>query len=201
MSVESVSPSRPLSEKAEQILRAAVPEFLARGYARTSMDRVAKAAGVSKQTLYSHFSDKDGLFTALVRRIAVDKFQLVWSKPLKGNPRSVLQDLAHRLLTENRNDTEYLRFCRLIVAESELRPDLAQIFLKNLVQPAVAVLSRYFEECAELNIDDPEATARIFVGSLIHWLMIQEVLDGKEVMPMEAERIIESLIDLIVQKA
>jgi AcrR family transcriptional regulator len=35
-----------------------VPEFLANGYARTSMERVAKVAGVSKQTLYSHFSDE-----------------------------------------------------------------------------------------------------------------------------------------------
>lgn len=202
MTVSSTSqpPSKPLPEKAEQILCAAVPEFLAHGYARTSMERVAKVAGVSKQTLYSHFSDKDGLFTALVRRIAIDKFQLVWSKPLKGDPKTVLQDLAHRLLTNNLKDTDYLRFCRLIVAESELRPDLAQIFLKNLVQPAVAVLSHYLEERAELKIGDPEATARIFVGSLIHWLMIQEVLYGKEVMPMEAERMIESLIDLIVQK-
>ncbi|MDY7013247.1 MAG: TetR/AcrR family transcriptional regulator [Cyanobacteriota bacterium] len=201
MTASSPSPSisKPLPEKAEQILRAAVPEFLANGYARTSMDRVAKVAGVSKQTLYSHFSDKDGLFTALVQRIAIDKFQLVWAKPLKGEPEGVLRDLAHRLLTENIDDAEYLRFCRLIVAESELRPDLAQVFLKNLVQPAVAVLSQYFEERAELKIGDTEATARIFVGSLIHWLMIQEVLYGKEVMPMDAERIIESLIDLVVR--
>jgi AcrR family transcriptional regulator len=188
-------------EKAEQILHAAVPEFLKHGYARTSMDRVAKVAGVSKQTLYSHFSDKEGLFTALVQRIAVEKFQLVWSKPLQGKPDRVLRDLAHRLLVENINDSEYLCFCRLIVAESELRPDLAQIFLKNLVQPAVAVLTYYFENHPELDILDPEATARIFVGSLIHWLMVQEVLHGKEVMPMDAERLVDSLIHLIVRNS
>lgn len=196
-----VSVSNPLPDKAEQILRAAVPEFLANGYTRTSMDRVAKVAGVSKQTLYSHFSDKEGLFTALVQRIAVEKFQLVWSKPLQGEPDCVLRDLAHRILTDNIDDAEYLRFCRLIVAESEVRPDLAQIFLKNLVQPAVAVLSQYLEERAELQIRDPEAIARIFVGSLIHWLMVQEVLHGKEIMPLSAERTIESLIDLIVRKS
>ncbi|MBD2576331.1 TetR/AcrR family transcriptional regulator [Oscillatoria sp. FACHB-1406] len=191
----------PLPEKAEQILRAAVPEFLAHGYARTSMDRVAKVAGVSKQTLYSHFSDKDGLFTALVERIAIEEFQLVWAKPLQGEPETVLRDLARRILTEHIGDTDYLRFCRLIFGESEVRPDLAQIFLKNLVQPAVNVVSDYFKTRPDLNSSDPEATARIFVGSLIHWLMVQEALYGKEVMPMDPERIVESLITLIVPRA
>ena len=49
-----------VAEKAEQILNGAMPEFLQNGYACTSMDKVAKSAGVSKQTLYSHFSYKDG---------------------------------------------------------------------------------------------------------------------------------------------
>lgn len=35
-------------EKAEQILNGAMPEFLQNGYACTSMDKVAKSAGVSK---------------------------------------------------------------------------------------------------------------------------------------------------------
>ncbi len=83
-----------VKEKAEQILNGAMPEFLKHGYACTSMDKVAKSAGVSKQTLYSHFSDKDGLFTALVERIATEKFHLVWSQPLQGQPEQVLEDLA-----------------------------------------------------------------------------------------------------------
>ncbi|NEN93279.1 MAG: TetR/AcrR family transcriptional regulator, partial [Okeania sp. SIO3H1] len=60
--------------KAEQILRGAIPEFLKNGYACTSMDKVAKAAGVSKQTLYSLFRDTERLFIALVKRVATKKF-------------------------------------------------------------------------------------------------------------------------------
>lgn len=54
-----------MEEKAEQILQGALSEFLVHGYAGSTMDRIAKSAGVSKQTLYSYFGDKEGLFYSL----------------------------------------------------------------------------------------------------------------------------------------
>jgi AcrR family transcriptional regulator len=184
------------ADKAEQILRGALPEFLKHGYACTSMDKVAQAAGVSKQTLYSHFSDKEGLFTALVKRMACQKFKLVWSQPLEGEPKIVLRELAYRLLGEV-NDPDYLCFLRLIVAESGTRPDLAQLFLSNIAQPALKILTQYFQEHPEINLPDPEATARIFVGAIIHFILTQEMLHGKEIMPMDKERLVDGLIHLV----
>jgi AcrR family transcriptional regulator len=185
--------------KAEQILKGAMPEFLRNGYDCTSMDKIAKSAGVSKQTLYSHFRDKDGLFTALVERIASEKFRIVWSQPLQGNPDQVLRSLAQRILN-NINDPQYICFIRLITAESTKRPDLCETFLTNLVQPAISHLTQYLETGEELHIKDPEATARIFVGSLIHFMMVQELLQGKKLMPMESQRLIDNLIEMIVNK-
>ncbi|HEY9470603.1 MAG TPA: helix-turn-helix domain-containing protein [Propionibacteriaceae bacterium] len=48
--------------KRESILEAATELFLAREYAGTSMEDIAAAAAVSKQTVYKHFSDKETLF-------------------------------------------------------------------------------------------------------------------------------------------
>jgi TetR/AcrR family transcriptional regulator of autoinduction and epiphytic fitness len=61
------------SDKTEQILQGAMQEFLTHGYAGTSMDKVAKTGGVSKATVYSYFADKEGLFAALVQRLARKK--------------------------------------------------------------------------------------------------------------------------------
>ncbi|WP_217651944.1 TetR/AcrR family transcriptional regulator [Hydrococcus rivularis] len=186
------------TDKAEQILQGALPEFLKHGYACTSMDKVAQAAGVSKQTLYSYFSDKEGLFTALVKRMACQKFKLVWSQPLEGKPEIVLRELAYRLLGEV-DDPDYLCFLRLIVAESGTRPDLAQLFLSNIAQPALKILTRYFQEHPEINLPDSEATARIFVGAIVHFILTQEMLHGKEIMPMEKKRLVDSLIYAIAR--
>jgi AcrR family transcriptional regulator len=185
------------TDKAEQILQGALPEFLKHGYARTSMDRVANSAGVSKQTLYSYYKDKNGLFTALIERIASNKFQLLWSKPLEGEAKKVLRDLAYRLL-ESVKDEEYLDFVRLIIAESGTRPELSQLYLNSVTKPANKMLTRYFQNCLELNFSDPEATARIFIDSLMFLIMSQEVMHGKEIMPMESDRYVNNLINLIL---
>ena len=52
--------------KPRAILDAAGELFLAQGFAAVSMDAVARHAGVSKATLYAHFSGKDALFAAIV---------------------------------------------------------------------------------------------------------------------------------------
>lgn len=50
------------------MLDAARDRFLVDGYDRTSVDAVAAQAGVSKRTVYDHFTDKDGLFASVVEQ-------------------------------------------------------------------------------------------------------------------------------------
>src|SRR5215467_4416620 len=54
------------ARKRRAILEAAGAAFLEHGYRGTSMDAVAAAAGVSKQTVYQHFGDKQRLFRELI---------------------------------------------------------------------------------------------------------------------------------------
>ncbi len=188
-----------LKDKARQILQGALPEFLKYGYAGTTMDKVAKSAGVSKQTLYSYYSDKDGLFTALIQDIASEKFQILWSKPLEGEPETVLRELAYRLL-DNVSNKNHLNFSRLILAESDKRPDLSQLFLKTVTKPSIEILTNYFKEQEEFHFTDSEATAMVFIGSLIHYVINQELLHGKEVIPMDKERYVNNLINLVIHQ-
>ena len=60
----------PVSAKARNILEAARALFIARGYEAASMDAVAKAANVSKATVYAYFNSKNELFAAIVARVA-----------------------------------------------------------------------------------------------------------------------------------
>jgi TetR/AcrR family transcriptional regulator, mexJK operon transcriptional repressor len=56
-------------ENRERVLRAATDSFLAHGYA-SSVDEIARRAGVAKQTVYSHFPSKDALFKAVANDLA-----------------------------------------------------------------------------------------------------------------------------------
>jgi len=55
-----------VEEKRRAILDAARPIFLREGWAGATLDRVAAESGISKMTVYRHFSNKDDLFQALV---------------------------------------------------------------------------------------------------------------------------------------
>ena len=189
--------------KAAAILAGARQEFLAHGYASTSMDRVASAAGVSKATVYSHFQDKAGLFSALVKQLAKDRFQTMLFDPqdehtLRGDPRVVLTDLAQKFLDEAACDSQFCEFMRLIVGESGRFPELSDPYIENVAKPLVDVLTRYLSSCETLHLDDPEAIARTFMGTLIYFIILQRVLGGASLMPMEGDRIISTLVDLIV---
>jgi AcrR family transcriptional regulator len=62
----TTTPTTGRVDKHRAILDAALDVFARRGYADTSLDDVAEAAGVAKPTIYNHFGDKAGLFAAVV---------------------------------------------------------------------------------------------------------------------------------------
>src|SRR5690242_20479659 len=70
MSPQVVEPARPRRAgrlaSGGAIREAAAALFLENGYQGTSMDDIAAAAQVSKQTIYTHFLSKEALFADLV---------------------------------------------------------------------------------------------------------------------------------------
>lgn len=188
--------------KSTAILHGAKQEFLANGYAATSMDRVAAAAGVSKATVYSHFQDKAGLFCALVQQMAEEKFRsstfdLRCENTLEGDPRKVLTHLAEEFLDEAACDPQFCEFMRLIIGESGRFPELSEPYIQNVAKPVLDELTRYLTSRSELHLSDPAATARTFIGTLIYFVMLQRMLGAAATMPMQSDRIITNLVDLI----
>ncbi|HLO87385.1 MAG TPA: TetR/AcrR family transcriptional regulator [Nostocaceae cyanobacterium] len=190
------------ADKVEKILQGAMQEFLTHGYAATSMDRIAEAAGVSKATVYNHFQDKVGLFSALIEELAKKRFQSIFGQlSLEGEPYVVLRGLAKTALEQMTTDPEYLAFERVLIGESVRFPELAKVFVRCIGKPAIATIGKYLASHPELNIPDPEATARILIGSLVHFAITQHILYGQEIMPMESDRLIDALTHLIVNCA
>lgn len=195
----------PLSEKASKILDAATQEFLEHGYVGTTMDRIAKTAGVSKPTVYSHFPNKEDLFAVLIERLAKQKYQAVFQlddpQAFQAKPEIFLRQVITNILDVATEDPDFGAFMRLILGESGRFPELAQPYVENIAKPGLETLSQYFMSCPDLNVVDPEATARIVVGSVVYYIILQEILHGKHVMPMKHDRLIDNLIGLITQAA
>ncbi|MBW4425248.1 MAG: TetR/AcrR family transcriptional regulator [Nostoc desertorum CM1-VF14] len=196
------NPLPAIAPKQEQILQGAIRIFLKEGYARTSMDRVSASAGVSKQTIYSHFQDKEGLFKALIERLTVACFQSIFSiEKLQGEPAVLLRKVAEIYLTKVADNPDYLALLRLIITESQNFPELAKLYNQTVVQRGRQILSYYFASHPELAISDPEAMAHIFLGSLVSYVIVEEILHGKELTSLSRDRLLDSLINMVMSQA
>ena len=173
-------------------------EFLRHGYAGTSMDKVAATAGVSKPTVYSYFQDKEGLFKALVKFVAQSRCQQVLEE-LHGEPQQVIRRVAMSAIQGGLQDAEYLDFVRLVAGESGRFPQLAQAFLENLTKPSIDQLAEYLKARPELQLPDPEATARILLGSTVFFMLTQGIMHGDKIMPMDPERLVEAMVHMLMQ--
>jgi AcrR family transcriptional regulator len=210
-SVEKVdinnSDSTRSQDKIEAILQGAMQEFLTHGFAATTMDKVTAAAGVSKTTVYSYFQDKETLFIALIEHLVATCGDVLNPQNLElfaGEPRKVLADLATNFLNQLSqnvsNKPELLDLIRLMIAESGRFPMLAQHMVRHRDKQFVQVVTQYLRSRPELQLTDPEATTRVFLGTLIHFVMVEYMLQAGEILPMERQRLIDCLVDLITCK-
>jgi TetR/AcrR family transcriptional regulator, regulator of autoinduction and epiphytic fitness len=91
------------------------------------------------------------------------------------------------------NNQEFHDFKRMLVGESGRFPELAKTFVKHLSKPGFEALTEYLRDCPAFNFPDPEAIARIIVGAIVHFALVQHILHGEEIMPMEADRLVAGL--------
>ena len=148
----------------EQILEAATAAFLANGYADTSIDAIAKAAKVSKQTIYELFHDKADIFRSVVMR-DMQRFQgLPDLRADKRKPEQVLARVA-RWLSDTQILPENIEMYRLLVGTAQRFPDLAAAHNEYRITTTLNWLSDYLAMLAEkgaIRIDDPQDAARRF---------------------------------------
>ncbi|WP_247843153.1 TetR/AcrR family transcriptional regulator [Pseudomonas sp. MWU12-3103b] len=159
-------PGRPKDPaKRRAILDAAKTLFLSHGYANTSMDAVAAEAGVSKLTVYSHFNDKETLFSSAVMAKCEEQLPPLFFELPAGIPvENVLLNIArgfHQLI----NSDESVNLHRLMMALGTQDPKLSQIFYdagpERMVQGMERLLKR-IDETGALRIDLPRNAAEHF---------------------------------------
>ena len=167
------------------IREAAARLFLEKGYQGTSMDEIAAAAQVSKQTIYTHFQNKEKLFADLVLANAerVEDFVSTLEPALTaGDLEAALRGLAGRYLHLVMRP-EVLRLRRLVMSEAGRFPDLARTYYESVPGRVIDELGRIFERLSaegRLTAGDPYVAAQQFA-----WLTLGVALDRGMFYPID----------------
>jgi AcrR family transcriptional regulator len=110
----------------ERILDAATAMFLQNGFGGTSLERIAEAAGAGKATLYSRYSGKEALFSAVVTRNCERSLRLVFEAPQSASLAQRLVSVTQTLVTRLLSD-EVIGLIRMVVADAPRFPSLAKL--------------------------------------------------------------------------
>jgi AcrR family transcriptional regulator len=186
------------SRKQTQILNGAAAIFAQDGYEGASMSRIAAEAGVSKGTLYNYFPGKAELFIATVRRDCANWIELVFDDMDATTPPDLtLRKIGLHMIGVLLSDPALTIF-RMVIAEAEKFPELAQAFYQVGPARAIAHLSAYLKAaCArgELAIADTEFAAEQFYALMQTHLTVKRRL---RMIPMPAEADMTRIVDAAV---
>ena len=163
-------PGRPKDlAKREAILEAAKCLFLRHGYAGSSMDAIAAHAGVSKLTVYSHFTDKETLFCAAVKAKCEEQLpDLLFELADDADLQDVLLNIGRgfcRLI----NSAESIELHRLMVSLGAQDPMLARVFYEAGPKQLLSEMERLLEKAesrGQLRLNSVQSAADQFFSLL-----------------------------------
>lgn len=164
------------------IREAAAALFLERGYQATSMDEIAARAGVSKQTIYTHFPNKEVLFEDLVLGNVgrVEEFQRQLQAAFDEPDLASALRTGARLYARFVIRPEVLRLRRLVIGEAGRFPELARRYYAAVPEKVYAALASQFGRLqgeGRLRLDDPILAAQHFAWLALGWPMDVAMFD------------------------
>jgi TetR/AcrR family transcriptional repressor of mexJK operon len=185
------------------ILDAATEVFLREGFSRASVDAIAEAAGVGKQTVYGHFGDKQRLFLAAVEHVhatsSLDKADLITDT---GDPRADLTAAA-RWLIRAVTTPEVAALHRLTIAELTHHPELQRSWRDDGASGSlIDAITGYLTAChrrGTLAVGDPATAARQFVMLAAAEAQVRSLRGVQRLTSREINGIARDTADLIVR--
>lgn len=163
----------------DEVLDAALALFTAQGYSGTTMDQVARAAGISKGAVYLYFPSKQDLLQGLVRRAVLPLADQAISGliPAGGDAAAQLARVV-RQIAAGLGAPGGLGVPKLILREAPLVPELAQMYREAVlarVIPALAGLIRAGMAAGQFRPVDPELTVRSVIGPIFIHLILDQI--------------------------
>jgi AcrR family transcriptional regulator len=153
------------SAKRRQILDGARAVFLDLGFDGASMGVIARAAGVSKGTLYVYFADKNRLFEAIVEQETLEQGKIAFNFDPERDAETTLKDFG----------TAYIQLLcrpggasaiRTVMAIAERMPDVGRRYYEHVLENTINRLSGYLDvhvAAKDLAIDDCHLAASQFM--------------------------------------
>lgn len=155
----------------QELLAAAMTIFVERGYASTRLEDVARAAGVSKGTLYLYYTNKEELFKAVVRQSIVPMLgdAALSVAAFEGSSEDLLRQVIQSWW-DRIGATTASGISKLILAEADNFPELARFYQEEVMERGLRMMASMLQrgiDRGEFRAIDVEQTAQVLIAPLL----------------------------------
>jgi AcrR family transcriptional regulator len=168
-----------------------------RGLGEITLEQLTRASGVPAFDIIRHYQSKENILAAVLERELELMAGSVPSPELRfpsETLRDELQVLAQIMLQEYR---ARLPFLGKLMVEALQNPEVGTLFYRKFIQQGRLLFTEFLnirKERGELRQDaDVEAAAAIFISALSGILFVVELFGGKQVEPLDEERLVREL--------
>jgi len=165
----------------DEVLDAALALFTKNGFDRTTVEQVAKRAGLSKGAVYLYFPSKKALLAGLVRRAVAPTADMAieMMSHYRGDPRLVIAQIM-QMFVANLGSHDALAVPKLVIGEAAAAPEIAQMYRDEVLDKAIPALTALLAqgvEAGHIRPIDPELTVRSIIGPLLAHALLAEVFN------------------------
>jgi TetR/AcrR family transcriptional repressor of mexJK operon len=130
--------------RTQELMSAAAELFLEKGYAKVSLEMIARRARVAVRTIYVKFGGKSGLFREILKSGRDVHFETM--EDLATNPRPIREVLVDFGMRFNKlvSSGAVIKLYRMVIAEAHHDPEMAAAFFESGPQQTRLALERYF---------------------------------------------------------
>jgi AcrR family transcriptional regulator len=188
------------AERREQILEAAARLWTLQGFEATTLESIAREAGIAKGTIYLYFATKEQLLAGAVERWSLVPDLEALGAAFGDQPLDrAIPRLAELVWARLRGSAPLVG---LLLRELALRPGEARTFLESVVLPVNGAFAAFLDarvRAGEIRGVDTFVAARAFVGMLMIFVWTQHVLGGAAVRAIDERAIVGTASDVFLR--
>ena len=183
-----------------EILEAGLAVFGETGFAGTTLDAVARRAGIAKGTIYLYFPSKEALFEAAVRDRLTTVLAGAEEQALgfEGSTRALLRLVLSRIYERIINTSAVVLF-RIVVGEGQRFPELAAMYRRLAIERGMTLITRILDrgvERGEIRRAPAATEPRLIVAPALMAALWTSLFQGDA--PMDRARFLEAHLDLLL---
>ncbi|MGB5557009.1 MAG: TetR/AcrR family transcriptional regulator [Paracoccaceae bacterium] len=202
MSNESKPKFRRRAEaRPDEVLDAAIQLFAQKGFAATTVEQIAKHAGLSKGAVYLYFPSKKALLEGLVHRAVTPIADMATGMitSYRGDPRPVIRQFL-AMAVSNLGDRASFAVPKLVMREAVNAPEIAQMYRDEVLDRAIPALTALIAQGVEgghIRAVDPEMTVRSVMGPILMHILLAEVFGIQPADGIALDRLIENHLTIL----